>query len=288
MRTLLDVLLRTERYLRERGIDTPRLDAELLLAQALGISRLQIYLLYERPLTEPELETIRGLVARRGKREPMAYIEGTRAFHAIDLLVGSGVLVPRPDTETLVDLVLSAVPEGEEAVYIADIGCGPGTVGLAIAVARPNVRVYAVDVSEAALGYAHKNVAALGLDKRVAVLSGDLLAPIPAHRPIDWVVSNPPYIRSADIEGLMPEVSRFEPRVALDGGDDGLEVYRRLVPAAFARAGVGVAVEIGYDQAAQVSELFRRAGFVMIEVHKDLAGLSRVVIARKPESQKSG
>jgi release factor glutamine methyltransferase len=280
MPNVVDVLLKSERYLRDRGVDSPRLDAELLLAQALKTTRLKLYLTFDRPLADDELEAIRALVVRRGKREPIAYIEGSKGFHAIDLEVGPGVLIPRPDTEALVDAVLAAIPNDETVVYVADVGCGPGTVGLAIAAARPNVRVYAIDVSDAAIAFAQRNVAALGLDKRVAVLHGDLLTPVPAHRPIDWVVSNPPYIATEEIDGLMPEVSRFEPRLALDGGADGLAVYRRLIPIAAARARVGVALEVGHTQAAQVADLLRKAGLSRIEVHPDLAGHARVVTAR--------
>jgi release factor glutamine methyltransferase len=278
---LLDVLLKTERFLRDRGVDSPRLEAELLLGHALHLDRVGLYLAHERPLTEPELDAVRPLVARRGKREPLAWIVGSRGFHAIDLRVGPGVLVPRPDTETVVDLLLERIPADQDPVYVADVGCGPGTIGLAVAKARPGARIYATDLSADALRFTRENRDALGLTSRVGVLEGDLLAPIPANRPIDWVVSNPPYIRTADIDGLMPEVAKFEPRLALDGGPDGLAVYRRLIPDAAARARSGVVVEVGQHQAPAVADLMRRAGLVEIDVRSDLGGVQRAVAGRR-------
>ena len=277
MRPLVDVLLRTRSFFAEKGIPSPALEADLVVGHVLGLDRLQLYLAHDRPLTEAELDTLRVLVARRGKREPLAYVLGRADFHAITVELGPGVLIPRPDTETVVEALLDAVPADADPVYVADVGCGPGTIGLAIATARPGARIYAVDLSPDALRWTRHNVARLGLGSRVAVLEGDLLDPIPAARPIDWVVSNPPYVRAGEIDGLMPEVSRFEPRLALDGGVDGLDVYRRLLPAAARRARVGVIVEVGYDQAAEVAALARAAGLVDVHTRDDLAGIARVV-----------
>ncbi|MFT5459703.1 MAG: release factor glutamine methyltransferase [Myxococcota bacterium] len=279
---LVDVLTRTERWFRERGIPSPRFEAELILAHVLGMKRLELYLAHDRPLDEADLERLRAVVARRGRREPLAWILGSVGFHTIELEIGPGVLVPRPDTETLVDAALELIAEADDPVYVADIGSGSGAVGLAIAAVRPGVRVFAVDASPEALDCTRRNVAKLGLDKRVAVLRGDLLAPIPPDRRVDWIVSNPPYIPSRQLPTLQPEVSRWEPRLALDGGRDGLAVYRKLVPAAARRAARGVLVEVGAGQAGQVSELFRRAGLVRIQTWPDLAGIPRVVGGHTP------
>jgi len=274
--TLVDVLQKTEAWFRQHGIESARLDAELVLAHSLGTDRLQLYLQHDRPLTAAELEALRGLVARRAHREPMAWILGTKGFHAIDLAVRPGVLVPRPDTETLVDAALALIAEDEE-VFVADVGCGSGAVGLAVAHARPGVRVYATDLAEEALACTRDNVTRLGLEQRVAVLRGDLLAPIPAHRPIDLVLSNPPYVTTAELAGLAPEVRDHEPRLALDGGRDGLDVIRRLLPEAVRRARRAVLVEIGHQQGAIVRRICEEAGLTEVTVLPDLAGHDRVV-----------
>ena len=188
------------------------------------------------------------------------------------------MLIPRPDTETLVEKVLAALPEDEE-LFIADVCAGSGCIAIAIANERPMVKVYAVELSEQALPYLKSNIAKHGLEKRVAALRGDLLSPIPAARPIDWVLSNPPYIATQEMHSLA--VSKTEPLEALDGGQDGLEIYRRLVPAAAQRARVGVAMEIGHDQGQAVAKLFDAAGLTQVQVIQDLGKRDRVVMGRK-------
>ncbi|MBW2253468.1 MAG: peptide chain release factor N(5)-glutamine methyltransferase [Deltaproteobacteria bacterium] len=281
MITLVEVLTRTETYFRDRGVSSPRLEAELLLCHVLGTERLQLYLMHDRPLSQPELEALRPLVRRRGGREPLAWILGHKEFHALDLVVEPGVLVPRPDTETLVEAALEWIGEEADPVYVADVGCGTGAVGLAVAKARPGVRLYATDIDDIALRVTKENVKRLELTSRVAVLKGDLLSPIPTHRPVDWVLSNPPYIATAAFDGLEPEVSRHEPRCALDGGADGLDIYRRLVPLAAERAREGVIVEVGHQQAGGVTDLFRRQSLSDVTTWNDLGGVPRVVGARR-------
>ena len=277
---LVEVLTRTEAWLRQRGVDSPRLDTELILAHVLHMERLQLYLSHDRPMSRAELDALRPLVRRRGEREPLAWVLGSKGFHAIDLQVGPGVLVPRPDTETLVEAALEWIDPNQDPVYLADVGCGSGAVGLALARALPGARVYCTDLADEPLACTRANVAALQLDDRVAVLRGDLLSPIPVSRPIDWVVSNPPYIPSGDIDALQPEVSRHEPRRALDGGDDGLDIYRRLIPQAARRARCGVLVEVGHLQASRVMDVMRQAGLTQLQSWKDLGGISRVVGGR--------
>lgn len=278
---LVDVLKRTELFLRKKGIPSPRLEAELLLAKVLSMQRLALYLAHDRPLTTAELAALRPLLARRGQREPLSWILGEREFHAIKLDIEPGVLDPRPDTETLVDTVLAQIPVDEPGpIYVADVGCGSGAVGLAIAAARPGVRLYATDLDDTAIRVTRRNVERLGLGDRVAVLKGDLLDPIPAGRPTHWVVSNPPYIATAVLRDLEPEVSRHEPKLALDGGIDGLDVVRRLVAAAAKRAQTGLFMEIGHDQAVRVTDLLRRAGFTELCTARDLGGVERVVGGR--------
>jgi release factor glutamine methyltransferase len=288
MMSLLDVLKRTEAWLRERGVDSPRLDAERLIGHVLGIERLRLYLMFDRPMSDDELAALRPLMRRRGQREPLAYILGSRGFHDIDLIVRPGVLVPRPDTEALVDAALEWFGTSEEPLFVADVGSGSGAVGLAIAHALPSVRVYAIDVSPDALAVTRENVTALGLTDRVGVLRGSMLNPVPTSRAIDWVVSNPPYIASRIIPTLQVEVARYEPRLALDGGRDGLDAYHALIPAARARARKGLLVEVGHDQAVAVSELFSQAGFTDVRTWKDLGGIERVVGGRIPPVNEPG
>ncbi len=274
--TVQQILAKTQAFFAERGLDSPRADALLLVGAALGLERLQLILQHDRPLTDPELDAVRERVRRRARREPTHLILGERGFYTIDLKVIPGVLLPRPDTERLVEAALSALPRGE-AAFVADVGCGSGAVGLTLAHERPELRVYCTDVAPEPLACTKDNAARLGLGERVAVLRGDLLSPIPESRPIDLVVSNPPYIRHGDIAGLDPEVRDWEPHLALDGGPDGLELYRRLLPEAARRARHAVLVEIGWDQGPDVSALFRAVGLTGVEVLKDYGGRDRVV-----------
>ena len=281
MLSLVDVLTRTEEYLKSKGSPSARLDAELLLSHVLDMDRLAIYLQHDRPMNEAELTALREPVRRRGNREPIATIVGRKEFWSRDFQVTPGVLVPRPDTETLILAALEVIPEGEDKLFVADVGSGSGCIGLTLALERPQVRLFALDASPSALACTKANVEALGLKDRVAVMRSDLLSAVPADRPIDVVVSNPPYIPSKDIEGLEPEVRDHEPRVALDGGPDGLDFYRRLVPVAAERARKAVLVEVGFDQAIPVMAMFRDAGLKLVRTRADLAGVERVVVGEK-------
>jgi release factor glutamine methyltransferase len=282
MHTLVEILKRTEAYFKSKDIASPRLDAELLIGHAMGMGRVQLYMRFDMPMEEDDLDKLRALVLRRGEREPLAYILGSKGFYEHDFHVASGVLCPRPDTEALVEAALAFIPEDSE-VFVADVGCGTGCIGLSLAAARPMLKLYATDISGAALDCAKKNVAALGLEQRAAILSGSLLSPIPTTRRIDYVVSNPPYIPSGALAGLEPEVSRHEPKEALDGGLDGLDVYRALVPAAAHRAAHGVLVEVGVGQASAVARLMSECG-LQTAVRKDLSGIDRVVVGLKGRS----
>lgn len=279
---LVEVLRRTTQHFKERGIPSARLDAELLLAAVLGLERVGLYLNFDRPLTDDELAALRPLVRRRAGREPLAWILGSRDFWKITLQTPPGVLVPRSDTEILVEAALALIPEDQER-FVADVGSGTGAVGLSLAWARPLLKLYATDLSPEALAATRENAAALGVSDRVAVLKGPLLDPVPPRRPIDLVVSNPPYIPSAAFDALAPEIRDHEPRLALDGGTDGLDVYRRLIPAAARRAREAVLVEVGDGQADAVSELFRAAGLTDVRTHADLSGMARVVEGRVPK-----
>lgn len=271
MKALVEVLGATTGWLRGRGVPSARLDAELILGHVLGLDRVGVYLNFDRPLGDAELEAVRVLVRRRGNREPLAWVLGEREFYGRPFTVVPGTLVPRPDTETLIEAALPLL-DGDP-VYVADVGSGTGCIGLTLALERPGVRLYALDRSEEALGCTRANVERHGLKERVAVRGSDLLDGVPADRPLDWVISNPPYIRSETLAELSPEV-KMEPRLALDGGADGLDVYRRLIPAALRRATNGILVEVGEGQAHAVAAMMEG---LTIRIHTDLGGVERVV-----------
>jgi release factor glutamine methyltransferase len=252
------------------GVDTPRLDAEVLLAHALGVDRLTLLVDREARVEGPAVRTFQDAVRRRAVgREPVAYITGVKGFRHLDLQVDPRVLIPRPETETLVEAALDAVPQGARVV---DVGTGSGAVALALKDERPDLRVTATDVSDDALDVARANAARLGLD--VAFVRGDLLDGVGE---LDAVVSNPPYVE--DGAQLAPEIVRHEPALALRAGPDGLDVLRRLVPAAAARGAGVLAVELGAGHAGAVQALARDAGFARTERRADLAGIDRVVVA---------
>lgn len=278
--TILGVLQWTEKRFSERGIGSPRLDAQLLLAEVLGKDRVYLYTHFDQPLEAEELTKYRGLIQRRLGGEPVAYLVGKKEFRSLELAVDARVLVPRPDTEATVEVVLAALP-AEGTARVVDIGTGSGAIALALKKERPELEVVAVDRSPEAAAVARGNAERLGL--AVEVVEGDLLAPVAERGPFAVIVSNPPYIPSAEIAGLAPEV-RKEPMAALDGGADGLVVIRRLVkdaPALLSEHGALV-MEVGAGQAPAVVALFAADGrWEAAMVTKDLAGIERVVAARK-------
>lgn len=246
--TVREVVARTTRWFRERGIESSRLDAELLTSFACGIRRLDLYLSPERPLTPDETVRLRDLVRRRGQGEPVAYLRGRREFHGLDLQVTPDVLIPRPETETLVDAALEWLDAaGGPAPVVADVGTGSGAIAAAIAAAFPAARVLALDISEAALRVATANVQALGLAERVTLLPSDLLAAVPAGTVLDAVVSNPPYVAESERDLMDRSVREYEPPLALFSGPDGTDHTVRLAAEAFDRLRPGGAlfVEIG-------------------------------------------
>jgi release factor glutamine methyltransferase len=271
-----EVLRRSTAYLGERGSPTPRLDAELLLAHALGTERLRLYTDAERPLTPAELSAARALVGRRGRREPVAYITGTRAFRRIALAVGPGVLVPRPETELLVEWALEVAVPGAS---VLDWGTGSGAIALSLADERPDLRIVAIDRSEAAVETAEANARVLG--RAVDVLLSDGLAAV-AGRTFDLIVANPPYLSERDLAAAGPELG-FEPREALVSGASGLEAVAELCACAPAHLAPGgrLLIEVGEGQADPACKLLSDAGFAGIERRDDLAGIARAVGGRR-------
>jgi release factor glutamine methyltransferase len=255
------------------GSDTPRLDAELLLCGALGVDRAALLTEPRREVVGPAVRTFQDAVRRRSVgREPVAYILGRKGFRHIDLVVDARVLVPRPESELLVEVGLS-LANGERVV---DVGTGSGAVALALKHERPDLDVVGTDSSAGALAVARANAAALGL--AVRLVQGDLLAGVAA---CDAVLSNPPYVAETQRASLAPEIAHHEPAGALFAGVDGLDVIRRLVPAAAAARCALLAIEVGAGQAADVAALLEAAGFAGVHARRDLAGIERVVVGRR-------
>ncbi len=276
----------TERLTR-LGVESPRVDAQHLLAHALACGRMDLYLQHDRLVEDAERARFRTLVKRRLEREPVAYIEGRRGFHGLglDLEVDRRVLIPRPETELLVDWVLETLrPPPAPLAHVVDVGTGSGAIALALRFARDDLDVLAVDVSADALAVAQSNAERLELPIRLE--RSDLLADVtPPEGGFAIVAANLPYIPSADLAGLQPEVRDFEPRLALDGGADGLDLVRRLIaqvaaPGVLAPGG-GVFLEIGVGQADATAALLADAGLEPAR-RADLAGIPRVVAGRRP------
>ncbi|PLX81586.1 MAG: peptide chain release factor N(5)-glutamine methyltransferase [Desulfuromonas sp.] len=275
--TVLKVLQWTAGHLSDKGVESARLDAELLLADLLALDRVGLYLNYDRPLQEVELTAYRERVKRRAGREPLQYLLGRTEFWSLALNVSPAVLIPRPETEILVEEALKRLPSNAATL---DVGTGSGAIALALAHERRDLKIIGLDASADALQVAAANGARLALQERVEWSHGDLHQ-LPAG-PFDMVVSNPPYIPKADLAGLMPEVQKFEPQVALDGGIDGLEAYRALSSQTDSLSPGGwLLVEVGIGQAEDVRELFGSAGLGELFVRNDLADIPRVVGGRR-------
>lgn len=276
-------------YFGARGLDAPRLAAELLLSHVLGVPRIRLYTDYDKPVVDPALTRFRDLVKRAGQHEPIGYLTGRAHFFNIELSVGPGVLIPRPETETLVENVLQFVRHatGFASPRVLDLCTGSGCIAAAIAQQLSSAVVVAVEQSEQAIAYARRNFEALGLADRITLLEGDLYQPLkgqPDPRPFDLIVANPPYIASAVIPTLDANVRDYEPMEALDGGADGLDPHRRILADAPAHlSDIGqVFLEIAYDQGDKALELAQGiSGLADARILKDYGGRDRVLAARK-------
>jgi release factor glutamine methyltransferase len=265
--------------LTKRGIDSARLDADLLVASALGVKRIALYLDLDRPFVASELSAVRALVERRRKREPMAYILGEREFYSRTFEVTRDVLIPRPDTELLVERALAALSTREGPLL--DLCTGSGAVAITVLAELPERTGVASDISAAALAVARANAARHAVTERLSLREGDLFAVLEADERFACITVNPPYIGTDEMAGLQPDVRDFEPHLALDAGRDALVFYRRIAEKArehLSDDGV-LMVEVGIGQAGAVRELFEQAGFASLTIHRDLAGIERVVEA---------
>jgi release factor glutamine methyltransferase len=275
-----DLLHMAAARMTQAGVENARLDARILLAQAMGISREELIVGARQPTQEQE-QTFQTLIARRSAREPLAYITGTREFWSLGLKVGPGVLVPRPETETLIEAALAAFPDRLAPLSIADLGTGSGALLIAALGEFPNARGVGFERSPGALAYARTNLQAHGFSGRGEIIAADWNDV--REQSFDLIFSNPPYIPSAEILALEPEVRLHEPHAALDGGMDGLDAYRALADLLprLLRPGAVAALELGYGQVEQVEPLFR--DLIVLHVAPDLAGIPRVLALKAPK-----
>lgn len=282
MRTVAEVVRLSTAHLAERGLATPRLDAELLIGHALGMSRVDLYVHHDRPLSESELAACRELLRRRAEREPVAQIIGEWGFRGLRFAVDRRVLVPRPETELLAGRCLELLAGlGSEAPRVLDVGTGSGAIAIAVAVEHPGARVTACDLSPGALELAGQNAARNGVALELVV--SDLLAAF-AGRRFDLIVANPPYVAEAELQGLEPEVGEYEPRLALVAGQRGDELLLALAAGAAEHLEPGgwIALECGAGQPPAVAEALTGAGFEQVRTSADLVGIERFVEGRRP------
>ena len=285
--TIIKILAWTESYFKTHAIDSPRLAAEILLSSALNIERLDLYLQHDRPLNKDELASFKRLIQRRVQREPVAYITGEKGFYDSVFKVGPDVLIPRPDTETLVEkgielLQKLRVSDGKP-VRVLELGVGSGAIIISLAKAVPGHHYYGGDISLSAVMVARENAEKI-LEAPVWFYAGAWLSCLNAAQQFDLIVSNPPYIESGQISLLEPEITQFEPKGALDGGADGLDCYREIAATArpFLAPGGCLLLEIGFDQKEGIQSVFMPAnGYQVVEFIKDLAGHNRVVMVKK-------
>lgn len=282
--TVLEVISKSSDFLAKKGVESPRLQTELLLAHVLQLPRMKLYLNFERKLTEPELDSLRKLVQRRGQREPLQHLVGSTSFCGLEMAVNRHVLIPRPETELLAEAgwqFLSTLNSGSSTVL--DFGTGSGCIAIALAAKSPTTRVVALDISAEALTLARQNAAKNNSAERIEFRAGDGFAALLPGECFDLIVSNPPYIASAEIETLQPEVRDHDPRGALDGGADGLDFYRRLAAEAgkFLKPHGKLMLEFGAGQAEAITAILSAAGWVVEAVHPDYTQRLRFLVARR-------
>jgi release factor glutamine methyltransferase len=306
--TVLEVIQRSTDFLVKKNVDSPRLQAELLLAHVLKLPRMQLYLNFERVLSPAEEDSLRQLIKRRGQREPLQYILGSTSFCGLEIRVDRRVLIPRPETELLAEqgwtfLIERLSPPASDSGYpcpsshdepedssakgtvrALDFGTGSGCLAIALAVNCPAANIVAVDVSAEALALAQENATHQGVAERVAFMLGNGLATLSRDMDFDLLIANPPYIPSSEIDSLQPEVRDYDPRLALDGGPDGLEFYRHLASEGICLVKIGgkLMLELGDGQQASVTNIFQNENWIVERVVKDYSHQPRILIARRP------
>jgi release factor glutamine methyltransferase len=288
--SILDVIQRSADFLARKGVGSPRLQVELLLAHLLGMPRMQLYLNFERVLAAAELDALRALVQRRGRREPLQYIVGSTSFCGLEIAVNPDVLIPRPETELLAERAWAFLQKSEGDPTALDLGTGSGCLAIALAHHAPRTKIQATDASGPALELARRNAQSNQVSNRIQFHEADLFAGTPPDAAFDLIVSNPPYIPSARIATLEEEVRQFEPRNALDGGPDGQDFYRRIAAEAGARLRPEgrLMVELDADGAAATRAIFQDRAWVLEGVEKDYQGYDRILIARPGAAAHNG
>jgi release factor glutamine methyltransferase len=282
--TLRSALLRGMEFLREAGIDSAEIDAEVLLRHVLGIEKEQLYSALDEPLSAGHRLRFQETLKRRMRREPVAYITGRKEFWSLDFVVNSEVLIPRPETELLVEVALDRLKKAASGTpNILDLGTGSGNIAVCLAKERLEANIVAVDIASSTLEVARINSRRHGVSERIDLMQGDLFAALGGKKRLfDLIVSNPPYVRTGEFSLLAPEISQWEPAAALDGGLDGIEYYRRIIEEApgYLASGSSIVLEIGADMGPAVSELFARSGcYGPAAVYQDYAGKDRVIAA---------
>lgn len=281
--TVLEIIQRSTEFLQHKGVDSPRLQIELMLAQVLNLPRLKLYLNFERALSETELARLREMVKRRATREPLQHILGSTSFCGLEIKCSRAALIPRPETELLAERAWQFLSTlNSESSTVLDLGTGTGCIATAIAVNVLSAHVHAVDVSREALGLAKENAAANKVSDRVTFHLGDSFSALPAGLKFDAIVSNPPYLVSSEIATLQAEVRDFDPILALDGGADGLEFHRRIAreAPAFLKAHGKLMLEFADGQAQEVKTVFTAENWVVDEIVADYSARPRILIAR--------
>ena len=274
-------------YLTQKKVDSPRLSAELLLSDVLGMKRIELYMHFDKPVEQVKLDALRGLVKRAGEQEPIGYLVGRTEFYSLEMAVCKDCLIPRSETETLVERAIEFLRTRTGSQYVLDLCTGCGCIAIAIAKNYPDIKVIATDISDAALSVAAQNVEKHKLSDKITLLSGDLFEPIirqlddPAF---DLIVSNPPYVSEPEFEELDKNVKDYEPHLALKGGFDGLAVYRRITDQVsnFLKPDAALMMEIGYAQGTAIRHKLESTGlFASITIEKDLSNNDRIAIAKK-------
>ena len=282
--TVLEAIQKSAGFLGKKGVESSRLNAELLLAHLLKMPRMKLYLNFERALTSAETAGLRELVKRRGAREPLQHITGSTSFCGCEITVSRHALVPRPETELLAELGWQFLATCNlQPATALDFGTGTGCIAIALAVKCPNAKITALDLSADALSLAKQNATINKVTERMCFLQGDGFAALPAKMAFDLIVSNPPYIASVEIETLEPEVRDFDPRAALDGGADGLDFYRRLAKEApaFLKPDGKIMVEFGDGQADAIKNIFVSEKWIVEAVKEDYSHRARILVARR-------